>query len=483
MAPARAALTALSQRLFPAPSVFRSKLSPSLWAGVTSDSTKTLQRVLQDNHNKWHVYFNEEGFHNHASHHVLATWALGANAQLIQAAYKSNEQREAFKSPEPITKDNFYAHLGDDKYYNSYMEFFRRALEQQGISSVLEEYFFAQEANFPNDGHDSRLMLNRLMDSLYHPMIHIGYGLEFGLPGMLVEGLAQAAIHQALWPAMTPPSLWAEGSPVKSSEYSSGQHIFDILADMAIDSNFARIVNPDPESMAILYHTYFDHQVAVLAYAKRWVVDTASTADVQKKLEELVWLVTLIYGVGGWKRDAGFEADFFYMHLVTSSLFLSSYVNHLSTASLKKLLESYCTFALMWWVARGRPPLDIAGFFATDIPTSSQMSAVSSDALTFDATTSTAAPPNPWLPIINSTLIHPDNHIAKLQRALAHYSTLYGGRAAGQEDFARTKLAGAEKLDGSLFIRVAALSAEKLGRVAEGEKASDWYRDGFYHTA
>lgn len=207
MAPARAALTALSQRLFPAPSVFRSKLSPSLWAGVTPDSTKTLQRVLQDNHNKWHVYFNEEGFHkyvldslmsrsnfnntspcSHASHHALATWALGANAQLIQAAYESNEQREGFKSPEPITKDNFYAHLGDDKYYNSYMEFFRRALEQRGISSVLEEYFFAQEANFPNGGHGSRLMLNRLMDSLYHPMIHIGYGLEFGLPGMLVEG-------------------------------------------------------------------------------------------------------------------------------------------------------------------------------------------------------------------------------------------------------------------------------------------------------
>ncbi|KAF4565478.1 hypothetical protein EYR40_002447 [Pleurotus pulmonarius] len=481
MVPARAALMALSQRLFPAPSLLRSKLSPSIWAGANPDSTRTLVRVLQDNHDKWHVYFNEEGFHNHASHHVLATWALGANAQLIQAAYESNEQQEAFKSPEPVTKDNFYAHLGDDKYYKSYMEFFQRELEQKDISSVLEEYFFSQEANLDEGGHGNhRSMLNRLMDSLYHPMIHIGYGLEFGLPGMLVEGLAQAAIHQALWPAMTPPSLWTDSYLVKPS---SGQHIFDILADMAADSRFARIVNPDPESMAILYHAYYDHHEVVLAYAKRWTVDTTSPIDIQRKLEELVWLVTLIYGVGGWKKDVGFEADFFYMHLVTSSLFLSSYVNCVSTASLKKLLESYCTFTLMWWVARGRPSLDIAGFFAADMPTSSQMSAASSDALTFDSPTSTAAAPNSWLPIINNALIHPDNHIAKLQRALAHYSTLYGERVAGQEDFARTKLIGAEQLDGSLFIRVAALSAEKMGRVAEGEKALDWYRDGFYHSA
>lgn len=80
---------------------------------------------------------------------------------------------------------------------------------------------------------------------------------------------------------------------------------------MATDSRFARIINPDPESMAILYHAYFDHQEAVLAYAKRWTVNTTSPADVQGKLEELVWLVTLIYGVGGWKKDVGFEADFF----------------------------------------------------------------------------------------------------------------------------------------------------------------------------
>jgi hypothetical protein len=31
-------------------------------------------------------------------------------------------------------------------------------------------------------------MLNRLMSVLLHPFIHIGYGLEFGIPGQVAEG-------------------------------------------------------------------------------------------------------------------------------------------------------------------------------------------------------------------------------------------------------------------------------------------------------
>lgn len=31
-------------------------------------------------------------------------------------------------------------------------------------------------------------MLNRFLDGLMHPMIHVGHGLEFGLPGTVAEG-------------------------------------------------------------------------------------------------------------------------------------------------------------------------------------------------------------------------------------------------------------------------------------------------------
>lgn len=31
-------------------------------------------------------------------------------------------------------------------------------------------------------------MLNRFMAALLHPLIHTGYGVEFNIPGLVVEG-------------------------------------------------------------------------------------------------------------------------------------------------------------------------------------------------------------------------------------------------------------------------------------------------------
>jgi hypothetical protein len=107
----------LDDELFPAPSPAPSKLSPAVWPGNSLESTTALQKCLKENHEKFHIFFNDRGFHNHTSHHLLAIWALGASAPLIEAAYKINAeyQRLATVSPEDITSDNFYDHLGDPK--------------------------------------------------------------------------------------------------------------------------------------------------------------------------------------------------------------------------------------------------------------------------------------------------------------------------------------------------------------------------------
>jgi hypothetical protein len=59
---------------------------------------------------------------------------------------------------------------------------------------------------------------------------------------------------------------------------------------------------------------------------------------------------------------------------------------------------------------------------------------------------------------------------------------VYGNREAGRDDFKGTELEGAERLDGSLFIRVAVLTDESLGRVREGEESRVWSRTGFYQN-
>ncbi|KAI0247418.1 hypothetical protein BJV78DRAFT_1133291, partial [Lactifluus subvellereus] len=57
------------------------------------------------NHENYHTCFNDKGFHNHATHHILAIYGLGASPEINEDAYHTahNYLKPAFKSPEPIT--------------------------------------------------------------------------------------------------------------------------------------------------------------------------------------------------------------------------------------------------------------------------------------------------------------------------------------------------------------------------------------------
>lgn len=173
------------------------------------------------------------------------------------------------------------------------------------------------------------------------------------------------------------------------------------------------------------------------------------------------------------------------MHLVTSSIFLPSIVSYLNPVSQNALLRAYLVTSLLWWVIAGRPGFDISGYYSSTnahpLPPDGATSNLTPDDSTLPSPTSPhALTPNPWLPLIQSTLVHPGEHLCKIQRALAHFATLYGSRVPGQADFVNTELEGAEKLDGTLFIRAAGETANRLGWMREGEKQGKWDRDGFY---
>jgi len=125
---------------------------------------------------------------------MLAIYAMGANERLLQEGYKKDEdyQRPIGKSPEPISDGNFADHLGDGRYYQAYLEFFSNQLVTKGADKTLEDYLYSKGANFNDraevDGSRQPEIFGRFMSGLMHPLIHVGYGLEFGLLGLLAEG-------------------------------------------------------------------------------------------------------------------------------------------------------------------------------------------------------------------------------------------------------------------------------------------------------
>ncbi|KAK0475762.1 hypothetical protein IW261DRAFT_1340047 [Armillaria novae-zelandiae] len=452
---------------FPPPTFLPSELTPNTIPGIDAESTLSLQNILRDNHEKWHVFFNHIRFHNHITHHVLAIWALGANKKTIEAVYREYVpmQRPAIKSPNNITSENFTTHLGDDQYYEAYKTFFKENIKDKGVATVLEELVFSPSANVGPPGEKQPAMLKRLLSGLVHPIIHTGYGLEFGLPGMVVEGLAQASVHHDHLELLLPPSFFDPLAEQLSANLTlhpepkpnSETHAFDILARVLKDSTLKFPDTSDPEFFA---YTLRDNGKTLLGYTNQW---TLGPKDVDRKIEELQWMNTILYAIVGFRPGKKFYADFFHMHLVTSSLFLPSFAAYLTPPSQVLLLRSYMAVSLAWWVARGRPGFDIPRFF--DAP------------LAYHDPEPTPTPwdlpsmPNPWFAIIQQAVVHPDDHLCKIQRALVHYATRYGGRAHGRPDFSRTELGGAGELDGTLFLRAAQLTARHFEYVeGKGER-------------
>ncbi|KAJ8595539.1 hypothetical protein M405DRAFT_338266 [Rhizopogon salebrosus TDB-379] len=470
--------------LFPIPSFPPTVLCPQRYAGTSPEAVVALRYVLKDNHTKYHIFFNDLKFHNHITHRALALYATGASGSLIERLYKQDTtiQRPAIVPPESITEENFIEHLGDENFYAGYFAFFVKAIEEKGASTTLDEFVFSEKYNFldSQDSSTQPVMMNRFLGALLHPFIHVGYGLEFGIPGLVAEGLALASVHESQGPMFLPSLLFGHGGttavedvttrlsslllntrvPITSPkvEQPKRNHPFNIITKILRDSEFA------PKKM----EKYFNGKIHVLLaehggniwrYAEQWTIDLSQPGEIERKIEECIWTTTILYAIGGWSKDKGFRADFFLMHLVTSSLFLPATLAYLSQDSQVTLLRSYFAFVLAWWISRGRPRPDIQGFLSANNSHHSSDGKVPSEA-------------NSFLDIVRSGAVHPNEHVLKVQRSLAHFSSIYGTRPKGY--FKETELEGAEMLDGSLFLMAARLSEEYMSHDPRG-----WSFGGF----
>ncbi|KAG0704109.1 hypothetical protein DFH29DRAFT_802401 [Suillus ampliporus] len=491
--------------LFQTPQPPLASICPQRWPGINAESTKMLLKALEDNHTRWHIFFNYRRFHNHVLHHLLAIWAMGASANIIWSAYETHcvYQRPAFESPSHITDHNFKEHLGDERFYAAYSDFFASELGKKGFARTFEEYIFAPSANYlaephsEKDGHPE--MMARFIGGLLHPLIHIGCGAEFGLLGVSAEGLGMTAVHPATVQALLPPSYFS--SPMKAGTL----HALSILALVAKDERFEHIKMTHEDMLTTIVSSQGE---ALRTYAEMWDFGVANKDDVAKAVEELAWLNSIIYGVGGVtgrkNNKKAFNADFFLMHLVTSALFIPSLVSSLykNPHAQALLLRSYFSVSLARYVARGRPVIDIAKFYSGTsglLPSSGRDVIPGPQPTPFehtlpDSESPEARAPNSWLPIVQTALVHPNEHLCKTERALAHFASLYGLREQGwfaackQASVAteNSKLEDAERslglgeLDGTLFLRMAMLTAHRLGWMREGGSEEGWDYEGFY---
>ncbi|EIW74908.1 hypothetical protein CONPUDRAFT_169810 [Coniophora puteana RWD-64-598 SS2] len=483
------------EAFFPEPSTLPSTSCPQRLPGITAASNKAIVFVMRDNHQKYDVFWDDRKFHNHVTHRAFALYAMGAQGPLIEGYYKADAKslRPAFASPEEITEQNYCDHLEDAKYYSAYVNFFANEVAKHGAIATVEKFAFSEEYNTTKAWG-----LAHLMAGVYHPMIHIGNGLEFGIPGLIVEGLAMGAVNDVFNVDLLGPSFFKivptldtatqaitsklssllldTKKPSSEQPRSLETTVFDVLARVRKNDRLAPHKSSDIFTETV--YTLVERGGPIRELADAWSIDLSRPGEVERKVEELIWMATLIYGVGGWSEKE-FQAEFFFLHIVTSAIFLPSYTAHLSPRSQVLLLRAYLVMALVTYVSRGRPELRIPAFFAGTIPGSTLTPGNVSISYTPEPETKDAAAnPNPWLALVQSALVHEADHYPKGIRALLHGAQAYGARPKG---YWSGELEGIEDMDGTLFLRTAELTAywardENQERGIGGER---WSFEGF----
>ncbi|KAJ5831991.1 hypothetical protein N7474_000302 [Penicillium riverlandense] len=409
-------------------------------SGVREDGARAASEVLQEDMAAHHVFFNNEGFHNHIVHLILSIYALGAGPAEIKAAYKRNAsyQRPVFPTDTnrvQAMRDTatFMQCLGKEENYSNFLAFFQQEINAKGVGDVLKEYIFKGDER-------AESMLSRL-PGLIHPLIHLGFGLEFNQPAIVAQALSQAAVHDDwIGRAFFLPAEKMANSTATPGQKSLLEILGEIRADKALtesvqwgDANKIRdgVLTRAPERM--------------LSYAAKYRV---AGDRMNEALADMI--NTVVYYTSAAQRPTKeIRIDFFYIHCVNSTIFFSKIIDlpFLDEAAKVRMLEWKGRLDLLMYVSRGAPdllPSEVTKYPAKD----------------------------DWATVFSRSITHPgdDGHLAKLARAVAH------GQRVCQPFESQQKM----PISGDMWLKIGNMAVDST--IAEDERPM-WIRSTGFDEA
>jgi Questin oxidase-like len=158
-------------------------------------------------------------------------------------------QRPLVPLKQSIVKDmndsrKYKTYLGNEKYYHDFLVYFQEEMDQKGWQEVLNQYMFKGD-ELADD------MLVRMFGGILHPIIHLGFGVEFEQPAIIAEALAQAAVHDNREAAHLVESEKAakDHSPVGGSRKTIVQLLGEIYAEKKGRTKYASQVYVTEENL------------------------------------------------------------------------------------------------------------------------------------------------------------------------------------------------------------------------------------------
>ena len=260
----------------------------------------------------------EEHWQNHIAHHLLTILALGATPQQLTSHYNRNRLS---KLPLPPVDENvvrslsdpkvFAQHLGPKQHYTNFMRFFESEIANRGFEAVINDFLFAGDARAED-------LLVRLFMGFLHPLIHLGFGVEFAQPVLVAEALAQAATHDNTLKA------YFRGAEEKSKQRAArGENparIADLLHAIRADDklrNAPRWTDANKIYDGILVRA---PQEMVDVASRFWIAGAPTDAELARATAEMMDAVAH-YTAGAQRPPKQVKFDFYFMHCVNASVF------------------------------------------------------------------------------------------------------------------------------------------------------------------
>jgi hypothetical protein len=342
-----------------------------------------LDELLKMNDTNHDMFFNDQGFHNHMDHHLFAVYSLGGDSERLKEIYNQHTSylisRTPLHSPS-ITKENFTQHLSNRAYWTDYQAFFQKELESSTPEKILNEYLWRPD------------MLHRLESGAIHPLIHIGYGLEFNNPLILSEGLAMCAVTSTLLRPVIEPQIQLRS---EQSHQPKRKTLKEIYEEILQDDRFSDLNKFADENRL---EDFFKRQGAkVLNEYLSQIQVEPTEEDIKKRFAELYELTAMAYAAITPPGKTP-KFDFFIMHGLTSIYFLPHYFKHISYEHATLLLRMHCATVITYWVVTGRPKIYLENLLSY--------------------TTVQEDNRNPWLRIKEAALTTKDEHQCKALRSL-----------------------------------------------------------------
>ncbi|KAG9229999.1 hypothetical protein BJ875DRAFT_537404 [Amylocarpus encephaloides] len=398
--------------------------------------------LLQKNHEKYHMYFRDVAGHNHIPHSLLTVLAMGGGRKELNRAYDDGYviQRPLAPADREVVKklgdaERFKEHMYTLTEYSNFLAFFEQEIDAKGWKAVLNKYCFSRTPF-------ADTMLSQLYEGLYHPIIHLGFGVEFDQPSLVAEGLAHAASHDSsqIEPFFLETEKLAKSSSVKPKP------LVGLYAEIRANQKIreaAWLKDGPLRGQGVLKRAH-DELVQIAAQFQ------VKPEDLERGTAEMISCGALTSAAQ--KAGKTRKIDFFYLHIVTCSIFFSALNQQdwLKIEDKVRLLEWKGRLDLVWYAANGAAEMK------------------SENVLGYEPSLSKGWD---WRAIYKeSNEIHDDGHVVKFMRALKHGEDVV-------EPHVKQEGAASFPVHGDMWLKIAQIcydSTATIERDPPGQLSKKW---------